>query len=143
MSTADNSGHPLRELLHLVFPANADGVSSAADAVSGTLNQLAVPEQKRLEIGLAVQEALVNAVVHGCGNDPTKNVTCQMQSDGDGRIFILVRDPGPGFDHDRVPEPKAEENLHRDHGRGVYLIRQLMDEVQFEQRGSEIRMWKY
>jgi serine/threonine-protein kinase RsbW len=143
MSTADNSGQALRDLLHLVFPANADGVSSAADAVSETLNQLAVPEQKRLEIGLAVQEALVNAVVHGCANDPTKNVTCHMQSDGDGRIFILVRDPGPGFNPDHLPEPREDENLHREHGRGVYLIRQLMDEVQFEKRGSEIRMWKY
>jgi len=82
-------------------------------------------------------------VVHGCGNDPTKFVHCRMQSDPDGRIVITVTDPGPGFRPDLLADPKQRENLYADHGRGVYLIRQLMDEVKFERNGNEIRMWKY
>jgi serine/threonine-protein kinase RsbW len=145
MSSADNPGDDknVRELLHLTVPAHFEAVATAADTIAETLSQLEVPEQKRLEIGLAVQEALVNAVVHGCGSDPTKNVTCRMQSDDDARIIIIVSDPGPGFNSVSVPDPKQKENLHSDHGRGVYLIRQLMDEVKFERSGSEIRMWKY
>lgn len=145
MSSADNPGDDKkpRELLHLTVPAHFEAVASAADAIAETLTRLEVPEQKRLEIGLAVQEALVNAVVHGCGNDPSKNVTCRMQSDEDARIIIVVSDPGPGFNSVSMPDPKQRENLHSDHGRGVYLIRQLMDEVKFERSGSEIRMWKY
>jgi len=54
-----------------------------------------------------------------------------------------VADPGPGFSPDLVHDPKRRENVYADHGRGVYLIRQLMDEVHFERSGSEIRMWKY
>jgi serine/threonine-protein kinase RsbW len=54
-----------------------------------------------------------------------------------------VTDPGPGFSPDLLSDPKRQENLYADHGRGVYLIRQLMDEVSFERRGNEIRMWKY
>jgi serine/threonine-protein kinase RsbW len=145
MSSADKPGDnkKLRELLHLTVPAHFEAVASAADAIAETLCRFDFPEQKRLEIGLAVQEALVNAVVHGCGNDASKNITCQMQSDGDGRIIIVVSDPGPGFNSVRLPDPKRKENLHSDHGRGVHLIRQLMDEVKFERSGSEIRMWKY
>ena len=142
-SRTDGGNDTLRELLHLTISAKSEAVASATDQIAETLTQLAVPEQKRLEICLAVQEALVNGVVHGCGSDPSKSVTCRLQCDGDGRIIIVVTDPGPGFDLAAVSDPKRGENLYADHGRGVYLIRQLMDHVQFERGGSEIRMWKY
>jgi serine/threonine-protein kinase RsbW len=54
-----------------------------------------------------------------------------------------VTDPGPGFSPELLSDPKRSENLYADHGRGVYLIRQLMDEVHFEHGGNELRMWKY
>jgi serine/threonine-protein kinase RsbW len=133
----------LSELLNIGFPADPEAIGTATDAITETLIELQVPEQKRLEIGLAVQEALVNAVVHGCKNDPSKEVRCRLQSDPLGRIVITVADPGPGFSPDLLSDPKRRENLHADHGRGVYLIRQLMDEVHFERSGNEIRMWKY
>ena len=125
------------------MPADSEAIATVVDAISETLAQLVVPEQKRLEVALAVQEALANAVVHGCVNDPSKRVRCQLKSDPHGRIVIIVTDPGPGFSPDLISDPKRRENLHADHGRGVYLIRQLMDEVHFERSGNEIRMWKY
>jgi serine/threonine-protein kinase RsbW len=142
----DSSGRPdspLSDLIDLSVPANSEAIASVVDTISETLTRLEVPEQKRLEVALAIQEALANAIVHGCGNDPSKLVRCRVQSDPRGRIVIIVTDPGPGFSPERIPDPRQNENLHADHGRGVYLIRQLMDEVQFEHRGSEIRMWKY
>jgi serine/threonine-protein kinase RsbW len=145
--TPEFSGIPensaLSELLDLSMPANAEAMATVVDAISETLAQLEVPEQKRLEIALAVQEALANAVVHGCENDPSKHVRCRVRSDPRGRIVIIVTDPGPGFSPAALAYPKRGENLYADHGRGVYLIRQLMDEVQFERNGNEIRMWKY
>jgi serine/threonine-protein kinase RsbW len=146
MTPDSNAGRPeneLSELLNIGFPADPGAIGTVADAVTETLIQLRVPEQKRLEIGLAVQEALVNAVVHGCKNDPSKQVRCRLQSDPLGRIVITVTDPGQGFSPDLLSDPKRQENIYADHGRGVYLIRQLMDEVSFERRGNEIRMWKY
>jgi len=144
---AEFSGRPensaLSELLDLSVPADSEAIAAVVDAISETLARLQVPEQKRFEVALAVQEALANAVVHGCGNDPSKQVRCQLKSDPQGRILISVADPGPGFSPDLVPDPKWRENVYADHGRGVYLIRQLMDEVHFERNGSEIRMWKY
>ena len=133
----------LSELLDVNLPADAEAIATAVDTISETLIRLEVPEQKRFEVALAVQEALANAVVHGCGNDPSKQVRCRLQSDSQGRIVIIVTDPGPGFTPQVLSDPKQGEKLYADHGRGVYLIRQLMDEVHFEQPGNEIRMWKY
>jgi serine/threonine-protein kinase RsbW len=133
----------LSELLDRSMPADSEAIATVVDAISETLANLQVPEQKRLEVALAVQEALANAVVHGCGNDASKQVRCRLKSDPHGRIVIIVTDPGPGFSVDRLSDPRHHENLHADHGRGVYLIRQLMDEVHFDRGGNEIRMWKY
>jgi serine/threonine-protein kinase RsbW len=133
----------LSELLDLSMPANSEAIGTVVDTISENLAHLEVPEQKRLEVALAVQEALANAVVHGCGNDLSKQVRCQVKSDPKGRIVIIVTDPGPGFIPDSVSDPSRHENLYVDHGRGVYLIRQLMDEVHFDHGGNEVRMWKY
>jgi serine/threonine-protein kinase RsbW len=137
----ENSG--LSELLDLSVPADSEAIAAVVDAVTETLERLEVPEQKRFEVALAVQEALANAVIHGCGNDPSKKVRCQLKGDPQGRILISVTDPGPGFKPDLVADPMRREGVYADHGRGVYLIRQLMDEVHFASNGSEIRMWKY
>jgi serine/threonine-protein kinase RsbW len=145
--SAEFSGGPensaLSELLDLSMPADGEAIGAVVDSISETLVQLEVPEQKRFEVALAVQEALANAVVHGCGNDRSKQVRCRLKTDPQGRIVIIVTDPGPGFSPELQPDPKRNENLYADHGRGVYLIRQLMDEVHFERSGSEIMMWKY
>ncbi len=131
------------ELLNLSMPANSESIATITAAISEILERLEIPEQKRLEIDLAVQEALANAVVHGCKGDASKTIRCRLNGDQQGRVVISVTDPGPGFRPEAVPDPKRAEGLYGDHGRGVYLIRQLMDEVQFERGGSEIKMWKY
>ena len=142
-SGTDSDNKALSVLLDRSMPADSEVIADAVDAISETLTRLGVPEPKRLEVGLAVQEALANAVVHGCGGDSSKNVRCQLKTDAGGRILIIVTDPGPGFSANQISDPQRRENLHADHGRGVYLIRQLMDEVHFEGNGNEIRMWKY
>jgi serine/threonine-protein kinase RsbW len=95
---------------------------------------------REFEIELALQEALANAAVHGCGNDPSKLIECSLSSDESGELTIVVRDPGPGFDPGSVPDPLAGKNIYATHGRGIYLLRQLIDEVWFERGGSEIHM---
>jgi serine/threonine-protein kinase RsbW len=57
-------------------------------------------------------------------------------------LLIVVRDPGPGFDPTSIPSPVNGQNVFRHCGRGIYLIRQLMDEVSFDRGGTEIRMLK-
>jgi serine/threonine-protein kinase RsbW len=125
------------------LPGEVRAISAAADSISDKLRQLPIPEEKQMEIILAVQEALANAVVHGCKNDPAKEVCCRLEQYANGHILIAVRDSGPGYSPQHVPDPMQADHIYEDHGRGIYIIRQLMDKVSFEHNGSEIRMWKY
>jgi serine/threonine-protein kinase RsbW len=142
-TVVDSGGQGFSELLNLSVPATPQSISAITTAISEILVKLDVPENKRFEIDLAVQEALANAVVHGCNRDASKMIRCRLNKDQQGHIVITVTDPGPGFNPAKLADPKQPENLYGDHGRGVYLIRQLMDEVQFDRGGSEIKMWKY
>jgi serine/threonine-protein kinase RsbW len=85
---------------------------------------------------------LANAVVHGCRSDPSQIIECDVACDQARGILIVVRDPGPGFDPKVLPSPVQGQNIFSDHGRGIYLINQLMDEVQFQKNGTEIHMIK-
>lgn len=93
-------------------------------------------------IELSLQEALANAVVHGAKEDPTKVVECVVVCDDERGVLIIVRDPGEGFDPRSIPSCTVGENVYSNHGRGIFLINQLMDEVQFRKNGTEIHMVK-
>jgi serine/threonine-protein kinase RsbW len=141
--TARGEEPELTRLLDLQMRADAAAISATTDSISQALIQLDVPEEKQLEIALAVQEALANAVVHGCNSDATKEVGCCLEKDLNGAIVITISDPGPGFRVANAANPLEAERLFKGSGRGVYLIRQLMDEVHFHDGGKRIRMWKY
>ena len=93
-------------------------------------------------VELALREALNNAVVHGNRLDAHKlvHVRCRCKV-GEG-ISLIVSDQGQGFDVRTIPDPLTVENLEADHGRGIHLMRLAMDEVSFEQRGTEVHMCK-
>jgi serine/threonine-protein kinase RsbW len=93
-------------------------------------------------IELALSEALANAVVHGAKADPKKIVECDVVCDETRGMLIVVRDPGPGFDPNSIPSPVIGQNIYSNHGRGIFLINELMDEVQFKNNGKEIHMLK-
>jgi serine/threonine-protein kinase RsbW len=98
---------------------------------------------KEFEIQGALHEALANAIVHGCRNDPSKKVEFCVSCDESRGLLIVVRDPGPGFDPASIPDPVTGQNVYSEHGRGIYLVNQLMDEVRFERGGTEIHMRKF
>jgi serine/threonine-protein kinase RsbW len=93
-------------------------------------------------VELALDEALDNAVVHGNRMDRQKlvQVLCRCES-GKG-ISVVVKDQGQGFDPNAVPDPTAAENIGADHGRGIWVMKSVMDEVSFERGGTEVRMRK-
>lgn len=140
---AADQSNPVMDTLEIRLPGEIEAIAAAADSISDKLRRLAIPEEKQTEIVLAVQEALANAVVHGCKNDASKEVCCRLEQYADGRILIVVSDPGLGYKTGELPDPQRADRIYHDHGRGVYLICQLMDDVSFARNGSEIRMWKY
>jgi serine/threonine-protein kinase RsbW len=97
---------------------------------------------KEDDIELALTEALANAVVHGAKEDPSKTVECVVACDEQRGMLIMVRDPGEGFDPKSIPDCCSGQNVFSTHGRGIYLINQLMDEVAFHKNGTEIHMIK-
>src|SRR5215467_9899310 len=67
------------------------------------------------EVEVAVIEALANAVVHGCKNDPNKSIECCVACDGSRGVLIVIRDPGPGFNPGSIPSPVVGQNLFSTH----------------------------
>ncbi len=90
-------------------------------------------------IRLAVNEAVTNAVVHGNKEDDSKSVHITAYSEKSG-LIISVQDEGPGFDPQTLPDPLQEENLLKDSGRGIFLIKQYADEVEFSENATKLTM---
>jgi serine/threonine-protein kinase RsbW len=93
-------------------------------------------------VQLALQEAIANAVRHGCGGDISKRVHCSVSCEASGDLLIVVRDPGPGFDPGAIANPLDATNILKPSGRGIFLINKLMDHVQFGEGGREVQMRK-
>jgi serine/threonine-protein kinase RsbW len=132
----------LRPRLRVRIAGNLEAISPAVEEMMVEVRGMECSRGKEFEIETALREALANAVRHGCGNDATKEVEACVACDEARGMLIVVRDPGPGFDPGAIPSPTVGHNVFRAHGRGIYLISQLMDEVSFERGGTEIRMLK-
>jgi len=93
-------------------------------------------------VELALREALSNAVVHGNRLDAHKLVHIRCRCKVGKGISITTSDQGQGFDASSIPDPVAVENLLAEHGRGIHIMKLAMDQISFEQRGTEVHMSK-
>ena len=98
-------------------------------------------EPELFAIRLAVEEALVNAIKHGNGSDPSKKVRIEYSIDSE-QVRIRIEDEGPGFDPNTVPDPTDPEFLERPCGRGLMLMKHYMSFVEFSGRGNCVLMLK-
>ena len=99
-------------------------------------------EDGGLDIEMALREALANGIVHGNQEDPLKCVYVACRCTTDGEVSIEVQDEGQRFDSNAVADLKIPENRLVNHGRGIYLMKTLMDEVHFEHGGALVYMRK-
>lgn len=92
-------------------------------------------------VHLAMEEALVNAIRHGNRSDSSKrvHVHCKISAD---RVWVEIRDEGPGFNPSSIPDPTDEENLENPSGRGIMLMRTFMSRVEYNERGNCVVMEK-
>ncbi len=128
--------------VRVTLAADRKAVDPVVEQIMQAVREMKSVNGKEDAIELSLQEALANAVVHGAKEDPTKVVECLVAYEEQRGILIIVRDPGPGFDPGKIPSCTVGENLYSNHGRGIFLINQLMDEVQFRKNGTEIHMVK-
>jgi serine/threonine-protein kinase RsbW len=125
-----------------------DSTLGTVDTAEQTASRIAADagfdDDEVMRISMAVREAAVNAVLHGNAYDPNKKVRIDFENSGRA-LVITIRDEGCGLDMSKIPDPLAPENLLKTSGRGIFLIRSFMDEVQISpsQTGTEIKLIKH
>ncbi|HEV2495751.1 MAG TPA: ATP-binding protein [Terriglobia bacterium] len=125
-----------------VVPSDVEIIAGEVGKIMALIQQTA-PSNDLDGIHLALQEALANAIIHGNGNGSTKAVRICVAVQEDCELLMVVKDSGSGFDPSALPDPIAGQNLFAIRGRGVFLIRQLMDDVWFEfENGTAVYMLK-
>ena len=125
-----------------VFTGDAASMAAARDHMMDFLREYCSGEQEEIDIFLALQEALANAVLHGCRSDPSAMVRAWVEIDA-ATISIVIRDPGAGFDHQSLTNCAPDAVNLSQHGRGICMMRSLMDAVSFQRGGSEVHLSKY
>lgn len=126
----------------MTIPADPSAIPTLTDGITHVLQEKQWSEPDIMAVELALQEAVANAIRHGCRDDRTKQLQCSVVCDAEGEILITVRDPGTGFDPGQVPDPLDPANVLKPSGRGIFLINGLMDDVRFADGGRELRMRK-
>ena len=136
-SDSDQAGAWRREF---EFPGNVASVAESRERVMEFVCQHCPDGGDRIDILVALQEALANAALHGCGDDAAKRIECSVEASA-SEIAISVCDPGPGFDL-TLADPDNCAATERSNGRGICLMRSLMTAVEFGHGGSEIKLRK-
>lgn len=124
-----SKGEPLgaNKILDVWLDSSLDSVDDAESRVLQIAGDARFEEEDLHKLGMAVREAMVNAVVHGNKYNSRKRVHLEVSNDDD-RLQIAITDEGAGFDPKSIPDPLAEENLLRQSGRGILLIQAFVDE---------------
>ncbi len=127
-----------------VIPSTLDALNAVQDKVLAVVKDLPCAPGQLEGVSIALWEALANAVLHGNRNDPSRRVVvaCFCECEEGGGLLLVVQDEGAGFDPKEVPDPTGAVAIDSLHGRGIFLMRHLMDEVRFEHGGSEVLLRK-
>ena len=131
--------------LDQLLESNLESVDTAETLCVDAAKQLGLDEDACMDLGLAVREAMVNAVAHGNKYDAGKQVRLQVETRTDA-VRITIVDQGEGFDLNRVPDPTQGDNLLRGSGRGLLLIQAFVDEFTVKRTaagGAEVTLVKY
>jgi serine/threonine-protein kinase RsbW len=123
-----------------IFPGNSESMVAARESMMDFIKENGASEGEEIDIFVALQEALANAVLHGCQNDGTKTIRCWIEIDPSA-FMIVIRDPGPGFDVAATETAGPSVNT-TEHGRGICLMRSMMNDISYGHRGSEVRLRK-
>jgi serine/threonine-protein kinase RsbW len=137
-----------RQAIRLEFTSDVEMVDLVQVVSDHVCRACGLDDDSSHWVGVAIRESVINAIRHGNRNDATKHVFVDFDGalrDGATGLLVCVRDQGAGFDPESLADPLDPENLLKSGGRGVFLIRNFMDEVQLQRvpdGGMEIRMLK-
>lgn len=137
-----------RRAFNLRFRMRMPSTTTAIDFAVGQLVRLADEcrcfgaAEERADMEIALHEALANAVRHGNGNQPHRDVAVRCYGSLERGLIVAIRDQGDGFDPDGVPDPRRADKILLAHGRGLFLMRKLMDHVLYLKGGREVVLFK-
>lgn len=123
----------------LKLASNAGSVSKVEPFVQKLVSRYNLSPDRKCDILVSLTEAVTNAIVHGNCKKEDKTVQVKMKQEK-GILALRVSDEGCGFDFNNLPDPTAPENICKCGGRGVYLMRQLADNIRFYNNGSTVEM---
>ena len=121
----------------LDITSSSDNIRLVERLVEDVCDVFNVNEDSYGNILIALTEAVNNAIYHGNDGDPDKHIKIGFES-GEKNIKFSVSDEGDGFDYDSLPDPTDPLNLDKPHGRGVFLMKNLADNVEFTKNGQEV-----
>ena len=123
----------------LTLPSSIEQVYRLESFVDSLQQWVDFDDEIYSQIMMALSEAVTNAIVHGNKNNEDKTVHI-MAMHGDNKLSISIKDEGDGFDPDAIPDPLKEENLLKQGGRGVFLMNQFADGIEFSENGSKLTL---
>ncbi len=126
----------------LAVPSEIKYVRKISLKILKRLQPLNIDKSVLFDIRLCVEETVRNAIEHGSRNDEKSKIRINYRIEKK-RFVFEVEDEGAGFDYKGLPDPTHEDNIMKNSGRGVYLVRYLMDEVEFNDKGNRVRITKY
>jgi serine/threonine-protein kinase RsbW len=119
----------------ITIPSSPDRISEVDEFLEDWLRKRGVAENTIADLAIAITELVNNAINHGNKQQQDKKVTLTMRY-GDGEVEASITDEGEGFDPDDIPDPLAEENLLKEIGRGIFIVRSLMDSFAYKSRSG-------
>lgn len=122
-------------------PSEIKSIRRVSSKILNSLSPYELNKDTLFDIRLCAEEAVRNAIVHGSGLRKGSRVSVHYWVDKD-KLHIEIEDEGAGFDFNTVPDPTENSNIIKRSGRGVYLIKKLMDRVSFNEKGNKIKMEK-
>lgn len=130
------------EAIQLSIPGRLEYLDVLDNVIEAVNELMHFKEEDATAVSISVIEAGTNAIQHGCANGDGRRVELRFLVE-DEQLTIEVRDPGRGFAPDQLPNPTSPENLLKERGRGIFIMRQMMDDVAFDfSDGTRVRMVK-
>lgn len=126
-------------MLSIEIDSKLDKISEVETLIDNVCEELKLNEDHYGNILIAVTEAVNNAIIHGNKYSNDKKVKVDVVKQ-DNKVRFTVIDQGDGFDFNDLPDPTAPENIEKPDGRGIFLMKNLSDEVVFESNGSKVNI---
>lgn len=122
----------------LNLASSSDSLTIVEKKIDEITKESKVNEDLYGNLLIAVTEGVNNAIHHGNKSNPEKNVQIDIEINEENQLVFSIKDEGEGFNPDALPDPTDPANIEKPHGRGVFLMQQLSDEIEFEEEGRQV-----